>query len=220
MKKLIFLLLSALGFSSIVFAETLNLMVFGDSLSAGYKLGPKNSFANQLEKALQKKGYPVQIINYSFSGATTADGVHRLKGALTKEVDGVILELGANDMLRHVDLDTTTKNLQKLIFAFKNAKVPVMLVGMKASPTHPVEYQQAFQQMYADLALQNELLLYPFFMQGLWTDEGKHVSNSYFLEDKMHPSEKGVAVMVKHILPAVEQFIAEDIADVTIKEGH
>ena len=201
------------------FAEKLNLMVFGDSLSAGYKLNYKEAFGAQLEAALTKKGYQVQIINYSASGITTADGVRRLRTALFKKPDAVILELGANDMLQNVDLEKTRANLQTLITSFKQNQIPILLVGMEASSKQSEEYRRNFRQLYADLALENELLLYPFFMKGLWKEDGSHLNDSYFLPDQVHPSAKGVTVIVKHILPVVEQFIAEDVADVTVKKG-
>ena len=218
MKKLMKLFLVAMFVCSPLRAEMLNLMVYGDSLSSGYKIGAKNSFANQLETALQGKGYPVTVVNYSQAGATSADGVHRLKGALAKKVDGVLLALGANDMLRHIDIETTKKNLQKIISAFKEKQIPVLLIGMEATMQHPPEYRDAFRQMYVDLAMENGLLWYPFFMQGLWADDGTQISSAYFLEDNMHPSVQGVSVMVKHMVPAVEQFMAEDIADVTFRK--
>ena len=193
------------------FGADLNLMVLGDSLSAGHQLGPKESFAHQLEDALVEKGYSIHVTNLSFSGATSADGVRRLKNALSKKPNAVILQLGANDMLRKLDLKKTKENLQEIISTFKQKDIPVFLAGMEASIEMPEEYRTNFRQMYEDLALDNELLLYPFFMQGLWKDDGSHMKEEYFLPDKMHPSAKGVAVMVKHILPAVEQFLAEDV---------
>jgi len=213
-----FLLCLLLLFSVSASAEQLNLLVFGDSLSAGYKLKRKESFASQLEEALIQKGYQIKVTNHSLSGATTADGLKRLKPALAKKPDAIILELGANDMLQKLDLPQTKKNLQILIAAFKQKNIPILLAGMEASLTLPEEYRTAFRQMYSDLALTNDLLLYPFFMNGLWNDDGTPVSADYFLLDHMHPTEQGVEVMVRNILPVVEQFIREDVADLTIKK--
>ena len=193
-------------------------MVYGDSLSSGYKIGTKNSFASQLERALQKKGYTVHVTNHSVKGATSEDGVRHLNGALAQKPDGVILELGANDMLRHYDLKITQQNLQQILAVLQQQQIPVLLVGMEAAALYPEEYKQDFRQMYINLAIEHEVLLYPFFMQGLWKEDGTQVSEDYFIEDKVHHSEKGVAVMVQHILPAVEQFISEDIADVTTEK--
>lgn len=220
MKKNLLLILLMVLLPLFAWAETLKLSVLGDSLSAGYKLGTKESFCFQLEAALNKKGYGVSVLNHSVSGATSADGLRRLKGVVAKKPDAVIIQLGANDMLQKTDLAQTKKNLQDLIDSLKKKQIPVFLVGMEASTNLPETYRNDFRQMYTDLALDNELLLYPFFMQGLWKDDGTHLSEEYFLPDKIHPSAKGVGVMVKHILPAVEQFIAEDVADVSVKQGN
>ena len=212
MKKILLFLMLFLAVPAM--AEKLTLVVLGDSLSAGHLLNTKESFGSQLDAALKEKGYTsARVINYSFSGATTADGARRLRTVLGRKPDGVILQLGANDMLRQLDLAQAKQNLQSIISTLNQKGIPVLLVGMEASVDLPEEYRSSFRQMYADLALDNELLLYPFFMQGLWNDDGSHVSEEYFVQDKMHPSAKGVAVMVKNIMPAVQQFIAEDIEE-------
>ena len=215
MKRLF--LLGALFFMSVpVMAETLNIMVFGDSLSAGYRLQAKESFGSQLEQALKKKGYPIQVMNYSKTGETTAGGLERAKSAIFKNPDAVLLELGVNDALHNVQLENATHNLQALIDFFKKRDIPVLLIGMELPMSMPTTYRDGFKKMYEDLAFENELLLYPFFMKGLWTENGVQKSEKYFLDDKFHPSSKGVQIMVSHILPVAEQFIQEDVADVTV----
>lgn len=209
--KHIFLLLASL-FALPAVADTLNILVFGDSLSAGYKLGKGESFASQLEKALIRKNYPVKVLNHSVSGATSADGVKRIKSALAQKPNAVILQLGANDMLQNLDLTKTKENLQTIITRLSKKNIPILLAGMEASLTMPPEYRNNFRQMYVDLASNNDLLLYPFFMQGLWNEDGIPVAEDYFLPDHMHPTAKGVSVMVDNILPVVEQFIFEDIS--------
>ncbi|MBQ4471983.1 MAG: arylesterase [Alphaproteobacteria bacterium] len=210
MKKLC-LLLGGLMMSVSVMAAPTKLMVFGDSLSVGYKIPEQASFCAQLEKALQDNKKNVVVLNYSKSGETTAGGVAKVNEAVDVKPDGVILELGINDALEKRDLNDTNEDLQTLISSFLDNGIPVFLVGMEVPADAPEEYRDAFRQMYADLALENELLLYPFFMDGLWQDDGKHVSEDYFLPDGMHPSEKGVGIMVKRILPAVQQFLYEDV---------
>ena len=212
-------LLGALLFMSVsVMAETLNLMVFGDSLSAGYRLESQDSFWGQLEAALKKAGYPIQVLNYSKSGETTVGGLTRAKEAIFKNPDGVLLELGINDALQNFPIEKSKQNLQELISFFQKKGVPVFLIGMEAPINMDTTYRDAFRKMYDDLAFENELLLYPFFMQGLWNEDGTPKSEKYFLDDHFHPSAKGVSVMVNQILPAVEQFIQEDMADVQVAE--
>lgn len=209
MKK-VFLLGVMLFVSACVKADSFNLMVLGDSLSAGHKLNSKDSFGNQLEAALIQKGYSVRVTNYSVSGATTADGVKKIKSALAKKPNAVILELGANDMLQRINLTQTEQNLQDIISAFQEKKIPVLLAGMEASMALSTEYRHQFSKMYAVLATKNKLLLYPFFMQGLWKEDGSHMKEEYFLSDQIHPSALGVSVMVQNILPFVEQFLADN----------
>ncbi len=219
MKKIV-LLLAGLMMSVSVEAAPVRLLVFGDSLSVGHKLKSKESFCAQLGKTLKQKKYDVQVINYSKSGETTGGALHRLKGVLSQKPDGVLLQFGSNDMFQHVSLETTRKNLQKLIDTFKKEKIPVLLVGMEVPLTEPEEYRDGTRRMYADLALENELLLYPFFMNGLWKEDGTNADPSYFLADKMHPSAKGVEIMVHGILPVVEQFLREDVQPKEDKESN
>ena len=210
MKKIL-LLMGVLLMNVSVMAAPVKLMVFGDSLSVGHNIDAKDSFWAQLEVALKERGHDVQVLNHSKSGETTAGALHRVKGVVAKKPNGVILQLGSNDMFQHFALEKTKKNLEKLIETFKKADIPVLLVGMEVPLTEKPEYREGIRQMYADLALENELLLYPFFMDGLWKEDGTNADASYFLADKMHPSAKGVSIMVRRILPAVEQFLREDI---------
>ena len=217
MRKLFFL--GVLLFMNIsVMAEPVKLLVFGDSLSVGHHLDATESFCSQLEQELTKKGYHIQVLNYSKSGETTAGAVEKVKDMLFRNPDGVLLQLGSNDAFQNVPVKTTTANLQTLISFFTKRNIPVFLIGMEAPVTMSPEYREDFRKMYANLATENELLLYPFFMEGLWNEDGTNRSKDYFLEDKIHPSPKGVKIMVKHILPAVEQFIQEDVADVVIEK--
>ena len=212
MKKIV-LLLGVLMISVSAWAAPVKLLVFGDSLSVGHNMEAKDSFWAQLNVALKQKGHDVQVLNHSKSGETTEGALHRIKSAVARKPNGVILQLGSNDMFRHFPLEKTQKNLQKLIDTFQKADIPVLLVGMEAALTEPQEYRDGIRQMYDDLALENELLLYPFFMDGLWTADGANADASYFLEDKKHPSPKGVKIMVHRILPVVEQFLREDVQE-------
>ncbi len=212
MKKIV-LLLGGVMMSVSAVATPVKLLVLGDSLSVGHNIEAKDSFWAQLNAALKQKGHDVQVLNHSKSGETTEGALHRTKSALARKPNGVILQLGSNDMFQHFPLEKTQKNLQKLIETFQNEKIPVLLVGMEASVSEPQEYRDGMRQMYVDLATENELLLYPFFMDGLWKEDGSHASEEYFLKDGIHPTGKGVAVMVKRILPAIEQFLREDVQE-------
>ena len=196
-------------------ASAQRLMVYGDSLSAGHLLAPEDAFYTQLERALRQNGYPdVQVINASVSGETTAGGVRRLPEALRQKPDGVLVELGANDGLRNLPLDQASRNLETIIQAFQKDGVPVMLIGMKIPPRGD-NYDVAFENMYRDLAKKYRLALYPFFLDGvIWTIWlSANAMNPKMMNDGMHPTAQGVAVMVKNILPDVERFLKNVIRD-------
>ncbi|MBP5343595.1 MAG: arylesterase [Alphaproteobacteria bacterium] len=199
--------MSSLLFAASVYAAPLKLMVYGDSLSAGYQLPQDDSFYTQLEKSLQSEGENVRVLDYSKSGETSEGGVAKVTAALDMEPDAVLLELGINDILHGVSVTATQKNLQKIIDAFKEKEIPVLLVGMEAPVLMDLSYRKSFKNMYQFLAQKNDLMLYPFFMNGLWNDNGKHKDYAYFLSDLVHPSAQGVAIITKNILPTVKKFL-------------
>lgn len=205
------LFVSILFFSMPVLArDAYKLMVFGDSLSAGYRLPKEDSFAGQLQTALTESGYmQVVVINNSKSGETTAGGLRRQKQAIEQKPDGVILELGINDVLRGVRIETIQENLSKLITNFQKAGISVLLAGMQAPPiTEPV-YANRFSAIYKVLAQKHHVMLYPFFMRGIFEAAGNQYESAvpYLLPDRAHPRAEGVALMVEDILPIVEKFL-------------
>ncbi len=194
--------------------QTFKLMVFGDSLSAGYQVGAAKSFASQLQKALYKTGYyNVQIVNQSQTGETTAGGLRRLPSVLNKvKPSGIIIELGINDVLRGQSIGEAEQNLSKMIELCQSKGISVLLVGMKAPPYAGVIYQQRFDKMYSTLAKKYNLLLYPFFMKGLIEMESgiPQATGNYMLGDKIHPNEQGIVLMVKNILPYIAEFLKQN----------
>ena len=186
------------------------LAVFGDSLAAGYHLLPKDAFYTQLENALRTKGYSVSVLHASKSGETTGGGLVRQQGLLNQKPDGVILELGINDAIRRIDLQTTESNLRALIDNFQNRQIAVLLVGMKSTLNRPAAYRAQFEEMYQCLADEYQLHFYPFFMEGIFKDTvGDKLVSDKVLPDHLHPNPEGVAVMVAGILPTVESFLKQ-----------
>ncbi|WP_165216717.1 arylesterase [Affinirhizobium pseudoryzae] len=182
-------------------AQTLQLVGFGDSLMAGYQLAPAESYTAQLETALKAKGYDVAITNAGVSGDTTSGGLSRIDWSVPDGTNGVILELGANDALRGVLPEQTEKNLDAMLSRLKERNIPVLLVGMMAPPNMGGDYGQRFNAIFPKLAAKYDVPLYPFFLDGVVTHQDLQ------LEDRMHPNEQGVAVMVEKSLPAVEAFV-------------
>jgi acyl-CoA thioesterase-1 len=176
------------------------ILAFGDSLTAGYQLRPGEGFAPQLEKALRAKGRNVSVINGGVSGDTTAQGRARIAWGLAGmkvKPDLVIIELGANDMLRGQPPATAKANLDAIIKDFQKRGVRVILAGMMAQPNLGPAYAREFNALYPALARANSVALYPFFMDGVATVPGMQLS------DGLHPTPKGVQVIVGRMLPLI-----------------
>ncbi|EIM25287.1 arylesterase [Microvirga lotononidis] len=182
--------------------KPIRLVALGDSLSAGYNLPQEAAFPVVLEKALKAKGHNVEVANAGVSGDTSSGGLDRLDWSVPDGTDGVILELGANDMLRGLDPAGTRKNLETIVERLKSRNIPVMLAGMYASRNLGPDYVQKFDSIYPDIAKKYDLVLYPFFLDGVAGEKSLNLS------DGMHPTAKGVEVIVERILPSVESFLA------------
>ncbi len=177
-------------------------VAFGDSLMAGYQLRPGEGFAPQLEAALKARGRAVTVVPAGVSGDTTAQGKARINWVLAgmkARPDLVILELGANDMLRGQSPAIARANLDAMITAFKGKGARVLLAGMYAQPNNGPAYQKQFNAIYPGLAKAQRIALYPFFMDGVAAVPGLQ------LADGLHPTPKGVKIIVARILPFVER---------------
>ncbi|WP_245442918.1 arylesterase [Methylobacterium terrae] len=183
-------------------ARHLNLVALGDSLTAGYGLPAAAAFPVQLEAALRARGHAVTVANAGVSGDTATGGLDRVDWSVPDGTDGVILELGANDMLRGTDPAVTGKALDAIVARLKARGIPVLLAGMRAAPNLGPDYVRRFDAIYPRLAERYGLILYPFFLDGIAGDRGLN------LADGLHPTKDGVARVVAGILPSVEEFLA------------
>jgi acyl-CoA thioesterase I len=179
----------------------IKIIAFGDSLTAGYGLPPKNAFPVRLAAALKARGHNVAIINAGVSGDTTAGGLARLDWAIPDDADGVIIELGANDALRGLDPAQARKNLEAIITRIKAKGADILLTGMRAPRNYGPEFTRAFDRNFPELAKKHDLLFYPFFLEGIL------LNSALNLDDGIHPNAKGVDVIVQGILPHVEELI-------------
>jgi len=195
------LLLLVLALARPAAAEPVNIVGFGDSLMAGYELAPGEGFTEKLEAALRAQGHDVTVANAGVSGDTTSGGLSRLDWSVPEDTDLVILELGANDMLRGMDPATTERNLDEIISRLKERDIGILLIGMYAAPNLGADYQQAFNSLYPRLSEKYDLPLVPFFLEGVVGDA------SLQLADGMHPNAAGIDVMVQNVLPAVEPLV-------------
>ncbi|MEP3265189.1 MAG: arylesterase [Hyphomicrobiales bacterium] len=183
-------------------AEPIKIVAFGDSLMAGFGLSPQDGFTVKLQTTLQERGHEVLIVNAGVSGDTTSSGRSRLDWSVGPDTDAVILELGANDMLRGIKVDAVRGNLDAIVKALQARDIPVLIAGMQAAPNLGKEYVKAFNAIYWDLATQYDMLLYPFFLDGVAGSAGLNQA------DGIHPTAAGVDVIVDRILPKVEELIA------------
>ena len=177
------------------------ILAFGDSLTAGFGLPAAAAFPAQLQARLKALGVAARVINAGVSGDTTADGLARLDWALADKPDLVILELGANDMLRGIDPKITRANLAALLAGIEKSGAKVLLAGMKAAPNWGAQYEKSFDAIYPALAREDHVALYPFFLDGVAMD------SALTQPDGLHPTAKGVAVVVERIAPYVVRLL-------------
>lgn len=180
----------------------LKIVAFGDSLTAGHGLLAQDAFPAKLERALKARGAKIEIENAGVSGDTSSGGLSRLDWSIPEGTDGVILELGANDMLRGIDPAVTRKSLDAILARLKERNIAVLLCGMRAAPNMGVNYADAFDALYEELAKKYDVVFYPFFLDGVAAQA------KLSLRDGVHPNAAGVDAIVTGILPKAEEFVA------------
>jgi acyl-CoA thioesterase-1 len=177
-------------------------LAFGDSLTAGYGLEQGLGFAPQLQATLRRHGIRAEVIDGGVSGDTSEAGKARLGwtlDGLKRKPDLVILELGANDMLRGLDPSLTESNLDVMLVELKRRQIPTLVTGMRGAPNLDPAYIARFEAIYPSLARKHGSALYPFFMEGVAAQQGM------MQQDGMHPTFQGVKRIVTGITPAVKR---------------
>ena len=180
----------------------LRIVALGDSLTAGYEIGTKDAFPAKLEAALRAKGHAVTIENAGVSGDTSSGGLARLDWAVPPGTEGVIVELGANDMLRGLDPKIVRDAVEAVIKSLRARNIEVLLCGMRAAPNLGADYATRFDAIFPELARAHDVVFYPFFLDGV------AAQRKFTLADGMHPNPAGVDAIVTGILPQAEEFIA------------
>ncbi|MEG3175557.1 arylesterase [Sphingomonas sp. RB3P16] len=175
---------------------------FGDSLTAGYGLAPELGFTAKLQAALRKAGIAATVRNGGIAGDTAAQARARLRWGLRGlgvTPDLVIVELGANDMLRGLPVAQARANLDAILTELQARRIPVLLAGMRAAPNLGPDYVRAFDALYPALAAAHRVPRYPFFLDGV-------AGNPRLLQgDGLHPNARGVDIIVGRLLPSVRQ---------------
>jgi acyl-CoA thioesterase I len=178
------------------------IVALGDSLTAGLGLPVAAAFPAKLEQALKAKGLAVEVVNAGVSGDTASGGLARLDWSVPEGTDAVIVELGANDMLRGIDPKVTRRALEEIVRRLTERRIVVLLAGMRAAPNLGPDYGRTFEAIYSDLAARYDLLLYPFFLDGIAADA------RFNQGDGLHPTAAGVDAIVARILPKAEELAA------------
>jgi acyl-CoA thioesterase-1 len=179
-------------------------LAFGDSLTAGYGLAPAQAFPVRLEAALRRAGVAARVRNAGVSGDTSAAGRARLAWvlhALKAKPDLVIVELGANDMLRGLSPAQTRANLDAILAELRRRQIRVLLAGMRAAPNMGKSYAAQFEPLYPQLARTYGATLYPFFLAGV------AAQRPLLQADGMHPNPRGVEIVVRGITPQVARLL-------------
>ncbi len=200
MKKIIFIVVTLL-YTSFTQAQDLKIILFGDSLMAGYGLDRSNHLDRLLEKDLLQQGILSQITNASVSGDTSNGGLNRLNWSLQDDYDLFILGLGANDMLRGISPETTKSNLEEIIKTVKKKNISILLTGMQAPSSYGQDYQFSFNLIYPQLAKKYEIFLYPFLLEDVALNQNLNQS------DGKHPNEQGIALISKKIAEKIKSIL-------------
>ena len=205
------LVLIALAAAEAMAVEPVRLLVFGDSLTAGYGLPRNEGFPARLQRALAAEGLAVEVVDGGVSGDTTAAGRARLAWTLGSDAalqpDAVILELGANDGLRGINPDVTYRNLDAILGELAKRSIPVLLTGMYAPPNYGADYGRRFAAVYTRLAEAHGVPLYTFFLDGV---AGIAALNQ---ADGIHPNAAGVVEIVRRITPAAAALVRSVAAE-------
>ena len=180
----------------------MKIVALGDSLTAGLGLSASEAFPAKLEKALKARGLAVEIANAGVSGDTASGGLARLDWAVPADTDAVIVELGANDMLRGTDPQIARRALEEIVRRLTDRRIAVLLAGMRAAPNLGPEYARQFEAIYPELAAKYDVVFYPFFLDGIAAESRLNQ------RDGLHPTKAGVDAIVARILPKVEELVA------------
>ncbi len=176
----------------------------GDSLTAGYGLPKEQSVPSLVQMRLNEAGYDYEAVNHGVSGDTSAGGVSRLDWALTGDVRVLVIELGANDGLRGLPVETTKANLSDIITRAKARGIAVLLTGMEAPPNHGPAYTAQFRQTFSDLAREHQVAFVPFYLEGVAGNPALNIA------DGIHPNAEGAAIVEKTVWKALAPLLEQD----------
>jgi len=196
------LVVSLFAASEAAYAETKRLMVFGDSLVAGFGLPIEQGFTGQLQSRLEDEGMAIEVMNAGVSGDTSAGGLARLDWSLAEQPDYIIIILGGNDLLRGINPADTRRNLDQILARLQGLGVQTLLAGMLAPINLGPEYSAEFNPIYPELAKKYNTGFYPFFLEGV------ALIPKFNQRDGLHPNAEGVAKIIDGMMPVMRPFLS------------
>ena len=201
LKSFFICLMMTLLFTNVNAQDPIKIMLYGDSLMAGYGLPQKDNLASELSREIKSNDSTISFINASISGNTSKNGLSRVDWSLGDNPNIVILCLGANDMLRGLDPSLTKNNLDSIINKFINNKAIIILAGMQSPESMGPKFKKEFDAIYPDLSAQYNLIFMPFLLEGVALEK------ELLQADFKHPNAKGIRVMADNLNPYILQAI-------------
>lgn len=205
MKKILHLfLLFSLQFSAVLATAQAKLLVVGDSLSAGYGVSTEQRWVNLLAQRINQHCGPFAVVNASVSGDTSNGGLSRLPDLLVNhQPTVVIIELGGNDGLRGISIQTMRDNLQRMVALSKQAGASVMLLGIRLPANYGPDFVNAFHQVYYDVSEAESVPLVPFFLEGVALDR------ELMQGDGIHPNDKAQPILRDNVWSILQPLLTE-----------
>ena len=203
MTKQIKIIITVLLFCNplIVFANAdfRTLLIYGDSISAGYGMEPDKQWAENLKLIFNEKNLNIEIVNRSVSGETTGGGLSRIKPILEKlQPKYLLLELGGNDALRGYPPSKISNNLKAIIEIAKENQVKVFLMQIKILPNYGKRYQEQFESIFPKVAKENDTILLPFMLNDIALDK------ALMLPDGIHPNADAQPLIAEYVFKSLE----------------
>ena len=202
MKFIKILLISSIAFSTFANDKTPSLLIYGDSISAGYGMSSEEQWSEDLKILFQQDNLDINILNASISGETTGGGLSRINTVLEElKPSYLLLELGGNDALRGYPPERIYQNLMKMINASKDRGIEVFLMQIRILPNYGKRYQSAFESGYARASEESGVTLIPFMLEKV------ALESDLMFKDGIHPNEKAQPLIANSVYESLKPYL-------------